>query len=186
MKNLIRRILRFFVGENHWFAVTAILALTLIACGQGMEPTPLPAPAPTPVATCNVTINGQTVTITGPICGDGNGTVTNPTTPTPLPSPNAADCLRRGDQAYQDNVVNAWRAIVPTEPTLKGHIAALVSKLKAAQFEAMSGGLLSPDEISVKTKGGAFSETYDVWRGDLALENSAQVLYVATCTPASF
>jgi hypothetical protein len=164
-----------------FIAMALVVALVAAGCGNGVEPTPLP----TSQATCNVTINGQSVTITGPVCGSGNGTVTQPApTPAPSASPAASACIKR-TPIYQDNVVNAWRSIATPEKTLAGHIAALVAALKAAQFEATSGGLLSIDEIAVKAKGGAFSETYDVGLGDLSV-HVAQVLYVATCTPASF
>lgn len=165
--------------------LAVVLAVLMAGCGNGVEPTPIP----TSQATCNVTINGQTVTITGPVCGSGNGSVTQPA-PTPVPSPSAspgqASCIKRTDHVYEANVMNAWRSIAVPEKGVAGHVAAMVQALRAAQFEATSGGLLSPDEIAVKVRGGAFSETYDVWLGDLALENKQQVLYVATCTPASF
>lgn len=158
------------------------LAAALTACDSGIEPTPIP----TSQATCNVTINGQTVVITGPICGSGNGTVTPPSpTPSPSASPGSSTCIKR-TPVYEANVVNAWKSIAAPEKTLEGHKAAMIAALKAAQFEATSGGLLSVDEIAVKVKGGAFSETYDLGLGDLAAGHVAQVLYVATCTPASF
>ena len=162
-----------------------LAAILLAGCDSGIEPTPIP----TNQATCNVTINGQNVTVTGPICGSGSVTVTQPS-PTPAPSPSgspgAASCIKRADHVYEGNVMNAWRSIAVPEKGVAGHVAAMVAALRAMQFEATSGGLLSPDEVAVKVKGGTFSETYDVWLGDLALESKQQVLYVATCTPASF
>lgn len=160
------------------------LAVLLAGCDSGIEPTPLP----TSQATCNVTISGQSVVVTGPICGSGNGSVTTPApTPSPSPSgsPGVSSCVKR-NPLYESNVINAWKSIAVPEKLVAGHVLAMVQAMRAASFEATSGGLLSPDEIAVKVRGGAFSETYDVWLGDLALENKQQVLYVATCTPASF
>lgn len=161
------------------------LALLLAGCGNGVEPTELP----TNQAVCNVTINGQSITVTGPICGNGSVSVTQPT-PTPAPSPSGSpsqsSCIKRTDHVYEANVMNAWRSIAVPEKGVAGHVAAMVAAIRAMQFEATSGGLLSPDEVAIKVKGGSFSETYDVWLGDLSLESKQQVLYVATCTPASF
>lgn len=165
-------------------ATALALAVLLAGCDSGIEPSAIP----TNQATCNVTINGQSVVITGPVCGSGNGSVVSPApTPSPSPpgSPGVSSCVKR-NPLYESNVINAWRSIAVPERTLAGHLAAMVAAMKAMQFEATSGGLLAPDEIAVKVKGGAFSETYDVWLGDLSLENKQQVLYVSTCTPAVF
>lgn len=160
-------------------------ALLLATASTGCEKATAPSPYP-PQATCNVTISGQSVVVTGPICGGGDGSVTQPSpSASPSATPGTSKCEKR-NEIYSVNVVNAWRSLAIPEKTLAGHLPAMVAALKAMQFEATSGGLLAPDEIAVKVRGGAFSETYDLWLGDLTLENKAQVLYVATCTPASF
>lgn len=157
----------------------------MAGCGNGVEPTPVPKNQ----ATCNVTINGQSVSVTGPICGSGSVTVTQPS-PTPAPSPSAspgqASCLKRTDHVYEANVINAWRSLAVVQTTLAAHKAAIIAALKPMGFDAISGGLLSIDEIAVKVPGGAFSETYDLGLGDLAAGHVAQVLYVSTCVPAIF
>lgn len=174
---LFRALFRRFFGPL-FFAL--LVALIIPGCGQGAATPTLAAPTQPQCSAGNGGVQ---------ICIDGNGnvvTITVPmSTPTPTATPGAADCVKRIPE-YQENVLQAWRSIVPAEPTMGGHILALVAAIKKAGFLATSGGTLAKDEIAIKTATGAFSETYDVWQGDFTAEFSAQVLYVATCTPARF
>lgn len=158
------------------FASLLGLVASIIACGQGTEPLPLPAAPKAPQCSAG---NGGTL-----ICIDGNGNVItiNPApTPTPAPTPSSPTCSK-GIPIYQEIVVQAGVGI-PASQSQASYIAALVAAIKAAGFLVTSGGLLPSDEIALKTSATApFSETYDVWRAD----NTPQVLYQETCTPARF
>lgn len=115
------------------------------------------------------------------ICIDGNGNVVkiNPVA-TPTPTPAVVPVCGPAVPLFQENVVQASKNVVSGQ-TMLSHIAAVSANLRSVGFSVSIGGTLPNDEIALKISD-TLSETYDLWRAD----NTPQVLYQETCTPARF
>lgn len=166
--------MRFIQRNLFGAALVAFIVAGISACGNGIEkPSPIPT---TSGQSCPAVITGNANAVN---CGTGNSVTQNPA-PTVTPTPSTALSCSKGIPRYEQNLIIAERDI-PANQAMASYMLALSAALKRDGFQVSIGGTLPADELAVKISD-AFSETYDVWRAD----NTPQVLYQETCTPARF